>query len=236
MAVNSEVTKQDDGLAKLRRYRDFLFALAPPEWQRQQIEEQQEAFAARVRQLTATMTSHDTVASLNDEPASTAVSRRASLRRRPSRAELARRASGGMAAQPRRSMSRNAATSQAGEANGDSGLPTQSGSGRGSGSGDRSPTEGNSEAKGPQWDEVEKAALDELEMEVEPPLYFTGAAQLLEMLEKLEESNLSLIQNGQEAEELLQDLKDRLEEERQSLLQDRSVMEEQISNLEKEIK
>ena len=84
-------------------------------------------------------------------------------------------------------------------------------------------------------EEMEKQWLKEMDSDLEPELFFDDPAQLVAIFEKLEESNLSLIQNGQEAEEMLQDLKDRLESERQVLLQDRSVMEEQIASLEDEI-
>jgi hypothetical protein len=45
----------------------------------------------------------------------------------------------------------------------------------------------------------------------EPELYFTDPQQLLDIFAELEEQNLSLIQNSQETEEALEELKQTIE-------------------------
>ena len=48
-------------------------------------------------------------------------------------------------------------------------------------------------------------------------MYFTDPKQLLQLFGELEEHNLSLIQNGQEIEEQLQDLTERVSADRSRL-------------------
>lgn len=206
MAYSSEVGKQEDTLTKLRRYRQFLAALSPTEWQEAQAERVQEYLAVRRKQHNLALQASATIRSLDgladrDESANSAGSRKGSLVRRTSRLGDVRRSSTFQQANLSSSM--------------------------------RGPTAASLLQL--EGEELENAWRQEMESETEPELYFTKPAQLLALFEKLEESNLSLIQNGQEAEEMLQDLKDRLEGERQVLLQDRSVMEEQIASLEDEI-
>ena len=55
--------------------------------------------------------------------------------------------------------------------------------------------------------EAEEAADDGGESVAECRLYFTAPSQLLQLFSELEEQNLSLIQNSQETEELLEDLR-----------------------------
>jgi len=43
--------------------------------------------------------------------------------------------------------------------------------------------------------------------EVETPMYFTNPEQLLEIFKQLEENNMFLIQNSQETERILEELK-----------------------------
>ena len=55
--------------------------------------------------------------------------------------------------------------------------------------------------------EAEAAEDDGEESVAECRLYFTAPSQLLQLFSELEEQNLSLIQNSQETEELLEDLR-----------------------------
>ena len=53
--------------------------------------------------------------------------------------------------------------------------------------------------------------------EKECQIYFTEPQQLLQLFSELEEQNLGLIQNSQETEELLEDLRQTLKETKHSL-------------------
>jgi hypothetical protein len=206
MAFNSEVSKQEDTLGKLRRYRQFLSALSPAEWQEQQEGRVQEYLAIKRRQHMYAMEASASVRSLDGlhrDDNNTSVSHRGSLMRRSSKLAPEGRLS---------STFHNLSHSARGHAMASA-----------------------VDSSHLSMEELEQQWLQEMDPDVEPELYFADPAQLIAIFEKLEESNLSLIQNGQEAEEMLQDLKDRLESERQVLMQDRSVMEEQIAALEEEI-
>lgn len=76
---------------------------------------------------------------------------------------------------------------------------------------------------------------DFVDLKINPELYFTKPTELLHILEELEQSNLSLIQNGQETEEGLQDLKERLALEREALLSERTAVEDQLQRLQSDI-
>ena len=64
--------------------------------------------------------------------------------------------------------------------------------------------------------ERERAPVAEV-TEEECELYFTSPSQLLQLFSELEEQNLSLIQNSQETEELLDDLRQTHKETKHSL-------------------
>eukprot|EP00049_Salpingoeca_infusionum_P001157 m.45686 g.45686 ORF g.45686 m.45686 type:complete len:538 (-) comp10893_c0_seq3:221-1834(-) len=72
---------------------------------------------------------------------------------------------------------------------------------------------------------------DDVDLAVEPPLHFKTPMELIRLLEELEQSNLSLIQNGQETEEALQDLSDRLAKDREVLQRNRDAIEVQVQEV-----
>lgn len=67
-------------------------------------------------------------------------------------------------------------------------------------------------------------------------LYFTRPAQLLELFGELEAHNLSLITNGQETEEALQELDERIRAEREECERERAFQQMQLEAAENEIK
>jgi len=69
-----------------------------------------------------------------------------------------------------------------------------------------------------------------------PQLYFTKPKQLLDIYAELESHNLSLITNGQETEEALQDLEERIDLEESRMATERKYLEMQIDELKTEIR
>ena len=67
-------------------------------------------------------------------------------------------------------------------------------------------------------------------------LFFTKPKQLLEIYAELESHNLSLITNGQETEEALQDLEERINLEETRMAKERKYLECQIEELKTEIR
>ncbi|XP_028414422.1 cilia- and flagella-associated protein 100-like [Dendronephthya gigantea] len=65
----------------------------------------------------------------------------------------------------------------------------------------------------------------------EPELYFTDPQQLLDIFTELEEQNLSLIQNSQETEEALEELKQTIEQTKTKMDKETEVLKQQISLL-----
>ncbi len=61
--------------------------------------------------------------------------------------------------------------------------------------------------------------------------YFTSPQQLLDIFSALEERNLFLIQNSQETEEALEELRQKLEETKGKMTSETSSLASQISSL-----
>lgn len=80
------------------------------------------------------------------------------------------------------------------------------------------------------------AKIDEVEEEdsddEEPQLFFKDPADLLKMFHELEDQNLSLIQNGQDMEETIEELKHQSKLTRERLCRDVDFLGSQISMLE----
>ena len=75
-------------------------------------------------------------------------------------------------------------------------------------------------------------ANEELDME----LYFTDPHQLLDIFLELEEQNLSLIQNSQDAEEVLEQLKKTIDATRNKMEKETELLKNQIAQLNAQIK
>lgn len=71
--------------------------------------------------------------------------------------------------------------------------------------------------------------------DVELPMYFTEPQQLMDIFTTLEERNLFLIQNSQETEEALEEVKHKFDEVRQKLEGDTSTLNGQIDHLKAQI-
>ncbi len=66
----------------------------------------------------------------------------------------------------------------------------------------------------------------------EPQLYFTDPQQLLDIFAELEEQNLSLIQNSQETEEALEEMKQTIKNTENKMEKETQILGEQIDKLE----
>ena len=69
----------------------------------------------------------------------------------------------------------------------------------------------------------------------EPPMYFTETKQLMDIFSSLEEQNLFLIQNSQETERTLEELRHSFKETKTNMDSRTGVLESQISELQKYI-
>lgn len=78
--------------------------------------------------------------------------------------------------------------------------------------------------------EEEESDSDELE------LYFTSPQQLLDIFAELEEQNLSLIQNSQETEESLEEMKTTIKQTKIKMEKETAILKEQINKLNSQIK
>ncbi|KNE54763.1 hypothetical protein AMAG_00718 [Allomyces macrogynus ATCC 38327] len=72
---------------------------------------------------------------------------------------------------------------------------------------------------------------DEEDEEEVPPLYFSSPQQLLDLFAELEENNLALIQNSQETEETLEELKVKIQETEKRMDQETESLRQQIEFL-----
>ncbi|XP_013381781.1 cilia- and flagella-associated protein 100 isoform X2 [Lingula anatina] len=76
-----------------------------------------------------------------------------------------------------------------------------------------------------------QAVEEEEETDEEPELYFSDSQQLLDIFAELEEQNLSLIQNSQETEEALEEMKQNIKSTKRKMEKETSVLKEQIDKL-----
>ncbi|XP_074644117.1 cilia- and flagella-associated protein 100-like isoform X2 [Tubulanus polymorphus] len=72
---------------------------------------------------------------------------------------------------------------------------------------------------------------DDDDSDSEPELYFTDPQQLLDIFAELEEQNLSLIQNSQETEEALEEMKQNIKQTKIKMEQETRILKEQIDKL-----
>jgi len=72
---------------------------------------------------------------------------------------------------------------------------------------------------------------DESDSDEEPELYFTEPQQLLDIFAELEEQNLSLIQNSQETEEALEEMKQTIKLTKVKMEKETQILKEQIDKL-----
>ncbi|XP_055881309.1 cilia- and flagella-associated protein 100-like isoform X2 [Biomphalaria glabrata] len=93
-------------------------------------------------------------------------------------------------------------------------------------------------AENKKLDEMEETALNMNDIEdsdEELDLYFTDPQQLLEIFAELEEQNLSLIQNSQETEEALEEMKHTIKATKIKMETETKTLKEQIDRLQAEI-
>ena len=69
----------------------------------------------------------------------------------------------------------------------------------------------------------------------ETPMYFKEPQQLLDIFTQLEEQNLFLIQNSQETEEALEDLKQSFESTKRQMDGKTALLKQNIAELERQI-
>ncbi|BFZ08075.1 hypothetical protein BsWGS_11113 [Bradybaena similaris] len=101
---------------------------------------------------------------------------------------------------------------------------------------DKPPSSG---GKGKQQDDDDKSVSVDFEefddSDEEPDLYFTDPQQLLDIFSELEEQNLSLIQNSQETEEALEEMKSMIKETKLKMEKETKMLTEQILKLQTQI-
>ena len=102
----------------------------------------------------------------------------------------------------------------------------------GSGSGSRAVTAQDKAAPAAAANDA-AAAVDEdvFDWDEDPALYFASPQQLLDIFSALEERNLFLIQNSQETEEALEELRQKLEETKSKMTSETSSLAGQIQGL-----
>lgn len=72
---------------------------------------------------------------------------------------------------------------------------------------------------------------DEEDSDEEPELYFTNPAQMLDIFSELEEQNLSLIQNSQDTEEALDEMKKTIVQTKEKMNRETEALKQQIETL-----
>ncbi|KAH9490579.1 hypothetical protein Btru_033585 [Bulinus truncatus] len=100
------------------------------------------------------------------------------------------------------------------------------------------PEKRKSNDKDKKLDELEESAINMTDIDdsdEELDLYFTDPQQLLEIFAELEEQNLSLIQNSQETEEALEEMKHTIKATKIKMESETKTLKEQIDRLQAEI-
>jgi len=204
--IKSEMSKFEEQLDDCRRYKEFLDELTPEEWLQQQREAKAERRRAR-RQAERER--------LEKIAAEEAAAEEAALLEEEARLEAER-----------------APAHRAGRGGGLSGGPRKSGASKLAGA-----EEGAVVEKVPR---VQPRRILDEEIQVEDsgdelPMYFTEPGQLLEIFATLEESNLFLIQNSQETEENLEDLKHKFAQTKRAKEEETAGLRAQIGALKRDI-
>jgi hypothetical protein len=78
--------------------------------------------------------------------------------------------------------------------------------------------------------------IEEEEEEEDLELYFSDPQQLLDIFLELEEQNLSLIQNSQDTEEALEEMKQTINKTKAKMEKETEILKKQIANLNEEIR
>jgi len=101
--------------------------------------------------------------------------------------------------------------------------------------GAQSPTKSNKKSDDSETGEVKPELSDMDDSDEEPDLYFTDPQQLLDIFAELEEQNLSLIQNSQETEEALEEMKNTIKQTKVKMEKETRTLKEQIDKLQSQI-
>lgn len=89
--------------------------------------------------------------------------------------------------------------------------------------------------KGKETESATELTDDESDSDEEPELFFTAPHQLLDIFAELEEQNLSLIQNSQETEEALEEMKQTIKHTKVKMEKETQILKEQIDKLDNAI-
>ncbi|XP_074644116.1 cilia- and flagella-associated protein 100-like isoform X1 [Tubulanus polymorphus] len=209
MAVKSEISKYEDTLKEYQLYKKFLDALTPQDWkdekneQRKKRREERRKEKSRVDNLAVERSS-----TLDSDRSSTGMSSKKkgakSRSKGPSLGAVA------LAVSKFKKSSRNRLVT-----------PVASHMTR------KSP----SQIPGDAQSTVSVDQSDDDDSDSEPELYFTDPQQLLDIFAELEEQNLSLIQNSQETEEALEEMKQNIKQTKIKMEQETRILKEQIDKL-----
>ncbi|XP_066285367.1 cilia- and flagella-associated protein 100-like isoform X2 [Branchiostoma lanceolatum] len=220
MSIKSEISKMEDTLKEYQLYKKFLDSVTPQEYKDKKETElaekmklQKKASAAKKR---ATMVS-ESLEPLEEEAIPSAhllgppgASSNAATTPASDKTEAGRAASRQLAS--RESTRRDR-----------SGTSLSKGSGLG-----KRPAGTPASGTGPN-DQLDSD--EEEDMEEEPDLFFSDPQQLLDLFQELEEQNLSLIQNSQETEEALEEMRQTFIQTEAKMNRETEILKQQITML-----
>jgi len=205
--VKSEMSKYEEQLEDCKRYRDFLNMLTPPEWKQEQAEKRRLRREERRAKKEAEL-----AARLAEEEAA----REAEAKKAEAKAEKGDKPVKGDKA---------AAKKKKDDVKKDKKVASSK---------DAASLVASSTTASDKKGDTLKAALDasmEDDEDSEEEMYFKRPEQLLEIFAALEERNLFLIQNSQETEGALEELKQKLEETRGKMDAETDTLKNQITSL-----
>ncbi|XP_043216428.1 cilia- and flagella-associated protein 100-like [Amphibalanus amphitrite] len=238
MATKSFIIKLEERFRELRMYRRFLFLLAPAEWRAER-----EANAQRLRLEREALQLDETASLLSQSgsllaPEHRQRRRRSNLNTTPSRvSQLAvnnRRATlAPVSSRASNQFSRRKASIAASGA----GTPTAANSARASVTTLATVTSVPT-ARRPSMlpQRTSSCALQDDETAADAELYFSDTQQLFAVFQELEEQNLKLIQNSQETEESLEEMKTSGEVTKERISREVTVLEQQVGLLEEAVR
>jgi hypothetical protein len=245
IAIKSDLSKAEDRLYNCAQYKKFLDELTPQEWideqmaiKRKRQEERRKARRAQAQAEAAAAEAELAERIANESAAQQGGGSGSSASLSGSMGGTSSGAAAAAAAE------KGAAASAAAAASGVSGSSSSRGGGGGGGgnqgAGSSSALAASLQRKGKGGDGASRSKVgagarteeDEADSSGEElPMYFTNPKQLLDIFTALEEKNLFLIQNSQETEEALEDLKRKFKETKEKKDEEVNQLKAQITRL-----
>lgn len=196
-SIRSEMSKYEEMLEDCKRYKEFLDKLTPEEWKKEQIEGRQRRKEERRRRLEAELAAAAAAAAAAEE-----AERQREVARKEKEAKEKPAGKGlGVSPQCMTTAGKDSKDSKAAEAMKPPEPPKAE--------------KPKVEVPDEEEDDVTSAMLSLIPQDL--PMYFSRPQQLLDIFAAFEERNLFLIQNSQETEEALEELKQKLEETKRKM-------------------